>query len=136
MSSQPIQSAVLNRIRLTVSDALLADLEKQAKSRKTTVERLITERFKAFVSYDDQKPLYFTDAERQRLESLIGKNVSTADEALTMLTRALSVRTDGVEFVLNPRLLARLKSRCFQSDFGKWLSQLIVEELERFVGMR
>ena len=136
MPSEQVQSASLNRIRLTISDTLLADLEKQAKSRKTTVERLITDRFKTFVHYTDAKPLYFTDSERQRLEALVGKNVSSADEALTMLLRALSVRIDDAAVTLHPRLLARLKSRCFTANFGKWLSQLIVEELERYVGLR
>ena len=84
----------------------------------------------------DVKPLYFNDAERARLEALLGKNLSSAQDALQLLARSYTIRIDNCHITLKPTLLARLKSRCFVKDFKTWLSTLIVQELERYSGLR
>jgi len=123
-------------VRLDVPEHLLDTYTAQADSMKVPVEALMADRLQRYSSFDAQKPIYFDDVERQELERLIGKNVSSATEVLRILERNASLSVGTARVTLKPNLLARLKSRCFVPDFETWLSTLVVQELERFAGLR
>ncbi len=99
------------------------------------MEDVMSSRLAACVGYDADKPLYFSDAERQELEHLLGRNLSSASEALAAVKRALTVKLDGVEVPLQPALLTRLKTRCFGKTFPEFLKERIVRGLEEFTMM-
>lgn len=123
-------------VRLDVPEPLLDTYSAQASNMKVPVEALMADRLARYSAFDAQKPIYFDDTERQELERLIGKNVTSAREVLRILERNSSLSVGTARVTLKPNLLARLKSRCFIKDFEGWLSTLVVQELERFAGLR
>ena len=92
------------------------------------------------VNLTDNRPIVFTDEERRALDALVGINVSSATQIIDRVRRANSLKiSDGktrTTIELRPDLLDRLKSRCFGLPFPKFLKQIVVEELERYAGMR
>ena len=129
-------------VRLKLAPELVAAYEIQADDLNLTLEELLELRLNKFVRLNDNKPLYFTDNERQELESLLGKNISSPTELIRLMKNALSVKiveksTDfSVRVDLKPHLLGRLHSRCFGKPFPDFMKQTITEELERFCGVR
>ena len=123
-------------VRLNVAEPLLDTYSTQADSMKVPVESLMASRLERYSTFDASKPIYFDDTERQELERLLGKNVTSAREVLRILERNSSLSVGSARVTLKPNLLARLKSRCFVADFETWLSTLVVQELERFAGLR
>ena len=130
---------VLVRLRLTPE--LAAAYELQATDLGTSLEDLLEARLSQAVHMRDSKPLYFADLDRQELEALLGKNVTSPVEVLRLLRTALSVRVSArpdisVRVDLKPHLLTRLRSRCFGKPFDEFLKLTITEALERYAGLR
>ena len=136
MASEPLLAPPQYAFRIALSDDLCDLYQSQADRLNIPIEQILRDRLRMAVTFVDSKPLYFDDADRQDLEALLGKNLANARDALQTIRRYLTVKVEGVSIKLKPTLLARLKSRCFVADFGKWLTNIIVEELERYCGMR
>jgi len=137
--AQPLPADVLIRLRLTPE--LASAYELQATDLNVTLEELLEARLTQFVGLRTIKPLYFSDDERREIESLLGKNFNSIKELIRLIHIAMSVRLNGKPDVscrvdLKPNLLTRLRSRCFGKPFEEFLSHTVVEELERFVGLR
>ena len=134
MATNPI--ATPDRTPITVRLSLPADTLSKYDTGKRSPEEAMSERLVRCADYTDTKPLYFNDKDRSKLEALLGKNLSSATDALHLLQRSFSVRANNVQITFKPTLLARLKSRCFSKDFEGWLANLVVESLERYAGLR
>jgi len=141
--ASPLPADVL--VRLKLSPELISAYELQAADLGLTLEEILALRLAKCVALTDNKPLYFNDEERQELESLIGKNVSSAMEVVRLIKSALSVKIVGkqpnsnpfsLRVDLKPALLGKLHSRCFGRPFEDFLAQIVVEELERYCGVR
>lgn len=137
-TAPPPQPDLLVRLRL--SPELTAAYELQATDLGVSLEELLEDRLTQAVRMRDAKPLYFCDTDRQELESLIGKNVNTPAEVLRLIRTALSVkissRNTTTRVDLKPNLITRLRSRCFGKPFDEFLRERIIEELERYCGIR
>jgi len=123
-------------VSLHIPTDVLADYVEQGKNLSKPADEVMEKRLRSCINYTGSKPLYFDDEDRSRLEALIGKNVFSPTEALQLLERQRTLTVENVDITLKPQLLARLKSRCFVPDFEAWLSKLVVEELERYCGLR
>lgn len=120
-------------VRTTIS---LPEALYQAYSEGGDPEPVIADRLGRCLFHTSSKPLYFTDDQRRELERLLGRNVSGPAEALRLITSLVTMKVDNLKVELKPRVLERLKSRCFGKPFTQFLAQLVNDELERFVGMR
>ena len=65
------------------------------------------------------KPIYFDDDQRQELEHILGKNMTSTRELIIQVRNAVAVRVNNLKITLKPGLLARLKSRCLPFRWPK-----------------
>jgi hypothetical protein len=115
----------------------IADLyEIQAEDAGFTLEQVLQERLQACVYHDSDKPLYFSDQQRQELDSLLKRNVGSAEKALLAIRSQLTVDVNGIKVLLAPNTLQRLKSRCFGKPFEQFFRETVNRVLEEFVVMR
>ncbi len=121
-------------LELELPRSLYDTLKSQANG--APVEKVIQRKLLQFASSNSTKPLVIDDLARQHLEKLLARNLTTADELVSAMQRALSVRIDNVEIPLTPYLLDRLKSRAIGVEFNTFLTQTIKRLLEEFVNLR
>jgi len=122
-------------LRLPV--ALYSRYAEQAESRQTDVESVLEERLSQAVEAHDSRPIYFSDDERREIDDLLGRNVRSASDILRSLRKSLTVKVSGTPVTLAPQLAERLASRNFTGHpFDRFLRDLVIECLERHVGMR
>ena len=115
----------------------IADLyEIQAEDTGSTLEETLQDRLQSCVYYDSEKPLYFTDAQRQELDSLLKRNVGSAEKALSAIRSQLTADVGGFKVLLSPNVLQRLKTRCFGKPFEQFFRETVNRVLEEFVTMR
>lgn len=124
-------------IRITLPSDIVRKYETQAKARgDQPPEWIMGERLRQFAATNSQKPIVLDDASRQKIEKLVGKNISNSDELVAIIESAVSVRVDGMEVPMTPQLLSRLNSRCIGVPFDKFLPPLIKRMLEEYCGLR
>lgn len=124
-------------IRVTLPEETFRQYEEQAKARGGhPVEWLMSERLRLFANTNSQKPITIDDEMRRKIEKIIGKNISTPEELLTILEQAISVRIDDMVIPMTPQLLTRLNSRAIGVPFETFLPNLIKRMLEEYVGLR
>jgi hypothetical protein len=122
--------------RVALSTPIATLYQEQADLAQAPLESLLAERLQKCATHTSSKPLYISDAKRQALDKLFGFNISTSDQLLTKVQQTLSVNINGIKVRLSPDLLSRLKTRSLSQPFDKFVAQTVVEELERFVGLR
>lgn len=82
-------------IKLAVPPDLYAEYEELAQKQGLTVAELMIHRLQRCKDHISVRPLYFTDAQRTRLEALIGKRpLDTTELALSAVSAAFKVRID------------------------------------------
>lgn len=124
-------------VRLKLPDSLVEKYEAQAGESDYTLEEFLTIHLAATIGYNDGKCIYINQEDRRKLESLIGRNVSTSGELVEAVTKAVEFQLGNTRIPLKPQLLSRLKDRAvYVENFNGWLSQRVVEGLEQFCGMR
>lgn len=123
-------------LRVHVPSPIAEAYELEAEKRGVDLETVMSERLVETVDYTAHKPLYFNDDERQQLEQVVGKNLSSTREALGQIRNLGSVRVQGVKVGIKVNVLERLKSRCLRTKWETFLEKLITEDLERYVGLR
>jgi hypothetical protein len=69
------------------------------------------------VDYTAQKPLYFNDAQRQRLERALDTNFKTADEVIARVERLVELLSINggeapVTISLTPQMIERISGQC------------------------
>jgi hypothetical protein len=123
-------------IRITLPEEVLSEYESQAATLDIPVERIIAQRLAMAANYTSDKPLYFSDEQRQALEHILGRNVLHTQDALLQIRNAMSVRLGKVVIPLHQTLLMKLKSRCLGMDWEDFIKLRVTIALEQYVGMR
>jgi hypothetical protein len=123
-------------IRIALSEETLQLLDEQATKANLAVEEFISRKLPQIQQSNSEKPITLTDEERRRIERLVARNISTGEELIKVVERALSVSMDGLTIELTPFLLDRLKSRCIGMAFPEFMKRTIQRCLEEFAGMR
>lgn len=123
-------------LRVLLPASVAESYEAEARKRGVDVETVLCERLVRAVDHTATKPLYFDDSERQELDHIIGRNLSSAREALGQIRNLSAVRVQGVKVGIRVNVLERLKSRCLRMKWETFLEKLITEDLERYVGLR
>lgn len=85
----------------------------------------------------DPMPRSVIDLTQQDINQLapyLGRNLRTKEDLMIAISNLSTVNCEGVEIVLEPGLLQRLKSRCIRRAFPEFLSQTIKAQLHSFVG--
>lgn len=99
-------------IVVELDDKTLADYKEQAKAVEQSLESFLARRLKRCRGFSAERPIYFNDKQRNRLESLLGGHrIDSSEQAITRLAQALAITLAGVNIQLNSDVLARLKSR-------------------------
>lgn len=83
-----------------------------------------------------EKTITITGDERRRLESLLGKNLSTAKELIHQVERITVLEIADVKVPLSPFLLDRLHSRAIRVQFDEFLKTTVKRLLEEYAGLR
>lgn len=137
-----MKTGTLERVEITLSDAVVDAYRELAKRKGETLEKILEDRLIACLDYDANRPLYFDDEERNELERLTGGRViSEPREALRRIKNCQSIwitdpEEEPVKVQLSPALLSRLLSRAFRRTREQTLREETVKGLERFCGMR
>lgn len=124
------------RVKLDLPEGVLSAYERQADEYGVTIEEILASRLADCVQHTSVKPLYVTDEERQKLEAALRRNISTVAQLVSEVQKASSINVEGVSVKLSPALRQRLRSRNFSQPFDQFLSTLIVQSLEQYVGLR
>src|SRR5215471_5453183 len=124
------------RIQITLPQELLDIYHSIADRQEKSVEQMIEIQLYRYQDHESVKPIILSDISRRHLESLLGKNISTGDELVSILQRALTMRMDDIDVPLTLYLLDRLKSRCIGMEWEKFLPFTIKRLVEEFVGVR
>ncbi len=123
-------------LRIPLAEPVLERYQIEAQSYGVSLEQLLGNRLTECVTHNATKPLYFDDAMRRELETVLGKNLDKPATVVALLKKALSVKINGVSVTLTPDVVERLRTRHHVGDFGTWLAELINQELQRYVGLR
>lgn len=129
-------SATQTFLRIPVSEGEFQVLSAQAKASNMEVEEFISRRLPQIQKTNSEKPIVITDTERQRIEKLVGKNISTGEELIQVVAHALAVTLDGITVELTPFLLDRLKTRSLGMPFEKFIPMIVKRLLEEHAGIR
>lgn len=113
----------MNTHLLTVSDEMLKEIQKLIEEKQTTKPST------------DSKSVFISDSERREIERLIAKNITTAQDLISILHRMVTVDIDGLQVSLEPRLLERLKTRCIGMPFEQFLHTTIRKLLREYAGL-
>lgn len=134
---KPIQrsgeSVVPCRIDLPehIYDQYAAEADKKGKDP----ELLMRERLVQVLPQNDQG-LWFSAADKKRLEQCIGHMCSDANGALQRLEPLSHITVEGLDIRIDPTILKRLSTRTLR---GQTLNQLIVQQvqkaLKQYVGL-
>jgi len=124
------------RISITLPQDLIDKYHAIADRNHKTVEETIEAQLYKYQDVESTKPLTLNDAQRQYVEQLLGRNITTPDEFVSILQRKLDLFVDGVSITLTPYLLDRLRSRCIGMEWDKFLQMTVKRQIEEFVGVR
>lgn len=123
-------------LRVHVNESTMQVMEDEASTKHKTVEEVAADKLLRYGHVDSTKPILLDDLARQHIEKLLGRNLSSADELVSAVQRALQVRIDDVQIPITPYLLDRLHTRCIGMDFDKFISITITRLLQEFAGVR
>lgn len=107
-----------------------------AEVERKTVDQVMSERLTDCALHNAVKGIWFGDQDRASLEEALGMNVSTVADVIAAVRKNVRVKVGNVNVLMKPQLLERLRTRCFNQNFDKWLSDKIVEDLEQYANMR
>lgn len=75
-----------------------------------------------------------TFGEMSELSHLLHRNLKDKDALMKAIQLATTITVQGVPITLEPRLLARLKSRCLTGDFPSFLREIVIKQLHDYAG--
>lgn len=131
------ETITVTTFRTPVPDDVAAQYDSVAGRLGKPIEEVLSRQLSRFAPYvESTKPIVVPDEDRQKLEQLLGKNISDSSQLVRLVVHMVSVGVNGVEIELTPYLLDRLKSRCYGMEFDKFLSMTIRRALEEYAGLR
>ena len=86
-------------------------------------------------SHLDEHGISLSHSEVQELSKALGLNINSSEMLVSRVKAMTALDIDGLEIVLEPALLQRLKSRCVRQGFQPFLAAEITRQLRAFVGM-
>lgn len=122
---------MLLSVKLDLPKEVYDAYESQGPLEKVLATRLIQS-----VDHTSKKPIYIPDDIRQRLDKILGRNLSGPEDLLHAVEQIVCISISDVKVPLHPTLLKRLRTRCFGMQFEDFLADQTVKSLEEFAGMR
>lgn len=130
--------AVITRLVLPLE--VIAAYSLRAERANKTVEETLAEQLTKTVNYTAEKPIYFDDAQRVKLEQLLGKNYSEPESFVRHIESSASfMLNEGEEVIvsLTPNIWQRLRNRLIKGKtFPEFVREVTVQALEQYVGLR
>jgi hypothetical protein len=123
-------------LRIVVSDETYNALDQTAKAQGKDIESACTDLLAKFSTVSSVKPIIVSDAARQQIEKLVGRNIGSEDQLLYIVKHALNVKLNDVDIPLTPYLIDRLRSRCIGMDFAEFMKRTVKRLLEEFANIR
>ena len=126
------------RVVITLDEDLLTAYDAQARESNKTIEETLTQRLAQCKDLDVSKgrALTVTPEERQTLEKALGKSFYNGTDLARHVVTNASLRVNSQVITLDTKLLQLLKDRCGRRDFQEFVKTTVVEELQRYVGLR
>ncbi len=124
------------RAKITVPADVMEQYERIAFAERKPIDQVLSERLTLCASHKAQKGIWLGDADRMSIEEATHSNISTASDLVGLVRKAMRIKVGGTEIPLGENLLDRLRSRCFEPNFEKWISKRVIEGLQEFAGLR
>jgi len=124
------------RAKITVPADVMEQYERIAFSERKPLDQVLSERLTQCATHKAQKGIWLGDADRMSIEEATHSNISTASDLVGLVRKAMRIRVGGTDIPLGEVLLDRLRSRCFDPNFEKWLAKHVIEGLQEYVGLR
>jgi hypothetical protein len=120
-------------IRVTIPDEIYDQYDRQDPGK---AEELIEKRLRDTASWP-KLPLCLHDTERRQLETALKQNFRDGAQLAKAVARLSKVKIDKAELQLDTVVIERLRTHCpTKAKFEEFLTNLIREMLERYVGLR
>tara|TARA_R110000868_G_scaffold332368_1_gene593397 strand:- start:42 stop:443 length:402 start_codon:yes stop_codon:yes gene_type:complete len=120
------------RLKLDVPESLLKFYEQQAGEQDVYIEDLMVARLSAAKQWDDDRPLHFSDDERQELETMMGgKLLQNPRQAIETIKALLTIKVGGVNIVVDGQTLKGINAAKASNESE---SDVIKREVKRALG--
>lgn len=134
--------AALKTFGIAIPNELAEQYTAQAEAAGVDVEAILAERLNSCVGHTSDKPLYFTDSDRQAIERLLDSNFNAPDRVIEKLRELLKVvsLSDGVNvepLVLSPMRMYRLsdRARARGTTIAQLALKLANDAIDREIGL-
>jgi hypothetical protein len=118
-------------VNIRLPQYLFDEYRRVAAAQELSVEEVIQHRLEACRTHNALRGLWFSDTERGQLENLIQKwPLESAHQALTLISRAATVRFDDIEVVLSPAQKRVLALRTGNKKPETFFASLIKKEFQ------
>lgn len=136
ITEQPPATTQPTFLHIPVTPDQLATIRKRAAANGKTVPELLALVLLHLDMLGAVKPLVLLDADRQHLEKLLARNLTTASELVSAIQRALTCDISGLAIELKPRTLTRLETRKGHMSTQEYLQMIVPRLLDEHVGLR
>lgn len=106
------------------------------RSENKDISKALSDRLVKCANHAAEKGLYIDDGARQKLDNLLGYNISSTEQLLDLVEKIVSMKVGSVRVPLKSSVLTRLKSRCYGMEFPEFVKQQVTRDLEVFTGLR
>tara|TARA_R110002060_G_scaffold6217_1_gene9505 strand:- start:3 stop:416 length:414 start_codon:yes stop_codon:yes gene_type:complete len=126
------------RLRIQLPTDTFNIYSNQALESGQDVEDLIQHRLRQCVNESTYtgRTLVINPETRQELESALGRSFSTGTELSSYITKSFQLAVGKIKVALAPELLRRIETRAIRKDFGEFLKDTVIKQLEHVVGLR
>lgn len=125
------------RVKLKLSDEILAEYERKASDMGISLDTLVSRKLSESAKWNAQIPLYLSDDDRKTLEKILGHNFNSTTTLIDSVRRLALIKIEHVPITLREEVLARLRSRCPRAEpVENYIERTLTMLLEQFVGLR
>ena len=121
------------RLRIELPDVVAADYDSQAAQLGRPVEDVMAQRLRDCRHYRAERPLYFNDQQRKRLEQLAGSQLRDPDDALTKMTVGLQTLIGDTVVELDAETTRRIPALLHSPR--RTIEQFLRDAVRRAVGL-
>jgi len=126
------------KLRITLIPEVFNAYSAQALESGQEIEEIIEQRLTQCVEQSTYsgRVLAVDPESRQLLETACGRNFQTGADLANYIAKSFELAIGKMRVPLRPELLRRLRTRSIRREFGEYLRDTIVRQLEHVVGLR
>lgn len=131
------ETVTLESLRIKIDSQIVAEFERQATASGKTLEDLVASRLAYALHLEpNDGSIMISNSQRQRLEVMYKRSFEGGNDLFAYLQQCVSLRIGNATVQLSPELLRRLEARAVRRPLVPFLKEVVVKQLEHFVGLR